>query len=69
MRRRLRYIASWMRADLVGYTVCRVIGHRRPSDKLVAFQKRLADAFHNTPDSDARKICCVRCGNPIGVVA
>jgi hypothetical protein len=56
------YVLSWLRAEGVGMTVCRVLGHRRPSPQVVALQRWLADEFEKPPEHDFRRVTCDRCG-------
>jgi hypothetical protein len=57
-----RYAWSWCRAEGVGLTVCRALGHRRPSASTLAFQRWMADAFGRPPDHELRRPVCSRCG-------
>lgn len=58
----LAYAISWLRAEGVGMTVCRVVGHRKPSDELEGFRRLLADSFGHPADSEFRRPTCDRCG-------
>jgi hypothetical protein len=66
IRARLRYAWSWCESELVGLTVCKVIGHRRPEPEVVRFGNRLADAFGLPQSSAAREMdVCIRCGSDL----
>jgi hypothetical protein len=64
LRHVVSYSISWLRADFVGLTVCKVLGHKEPRDaaQLVAFEKELDDLFRHRVDPDLRMPICERCG-------
>lgn len=63
MPRWLSYPLSWLRADLMGYVICRWYGHVIPTPKLIRFNKELCDLFGHPPDSEIRDLICARCGS------
>ena len=63
MRHPLRYAAGWIRADLVGLTVCKLIDHRQPTPEELDFAQLLADTFGHSAMSDLRRPICGRCGS------
>jgi hypothetical protein len=59
VRRRLRYAWSWVRADGLGLTICKLLGHRPQTEDVVRFSRLLGQIFPKGPDGE---IVCVRCG-------
>lgn len=63
IRHAITYAASWLLADFVGLTVCRMLGHVEPDAELLAFGRRLLDLYGARPDYEFRRPICARCGS------
>jgi hypothetical protein len=60
-----RFIWSWCRADLVGHTVCRVVGHVEPTEERRRHHREMLELFALPPGRDAWDVICERCGTAL----
>lgn len=62
----LSYIGSWLSADFVGLTVCRLVGHRQVSQEQRETTEAFTRLYRHPPGHPARDLICTRCGAKVG---